>query len=597
MLAIDLEWPSETPHGQVPDLVSVAWANDTDSAVLTAAQDRKSIVDVVSAALSVGYVGQNCPGDLVALIRFEPQLLGSVLEAYNAGRIHDTMTREKRIDIAEGAYRRRGGYDLGSIAGRRANIIVDKSDPRRTRYGELVGLPLSEWPPDAVRYALLDAQSTWRVYRDQQPFERYMIGNDIHARAHFVLHLMSLRGIRVDTAAVHALARDIEVETKRLRQTLIDGGLARVEGSKKNPRVVRTPNAARKAIVELGSNRRTDKGLISVSKQALSGVVVPPGHPLYAYQELTTLTGTASKNLPPLRYPSITTSYDECVVTGRMSSRQTDDQPNATNLQNLPRTIDDPRTPTQGLLNRFRGCLIPSTGCTFGIVDYSSAELVTFADVEMAWFGESRMGDAIKAGRNLHEDFAETLVQAPYDARNPDHKQARQIAKVFNFGKLGGMGDVKFQVHLAQQTGIQLPVYRVKQITTAWKHKWGTDRYFRHIDRHQAGGRFTVVAPRTGFQRGGMTYTEACNFPFQSTAAVGLKVALWDLFRATLDGGPLTGSRIVLVVHDEIVMEHPDDRAESAFAIQKQIMVDSFGLVCPDVPISVEGKLAMRYGK
>lgn len=594
-IAIDLEWSSETPQGTIPHLVSVAWASDEGAGVLAGSHDRKQIVDTARASFRDGFVGHNCPGDIAALLLFEPSLMPDVMHAYIEGRIYDTMTREKRINIALGEHVPGVRYDLGSVAKRRANVAVDKNDPWRMRYGELAGVPISEWPQAAYQYALDDATATWAVYREQEQHADLLIGNDIHARSHWVTYLVGLRGVDVDREWVRALSRDVGTEVERLRGVLCGSGLARVGGSKKAPKIVRATKVARDLASQLGAADTTAKGLVSLSQKALAGLHLPTDHPLCAYQELATLTGTASKNLPCLQYPTITTQYDECISTGRMASRG-GREANATNLQNLPKPVKDPSTVTQALFNRFRGCLVPPPGYVFGVVDYASAELVTFADVEMAWFGDSKMGDAIRAGRNLHTDFAEVLIGGPYDASNPEHKTARAIAKVFNFGKLGGMGDEKFRAHIHTETGIGLPIDRVRTMTRAWKSTWGTERYFRHIDRHKSLGKFRIAAPRTGFIRGGMTYTEACNFPFQSTAAVGMKVAVWDLFSATHSMGPLRGAWISLIVHDEVVMCLPEVRAKEALVEQERIMIESFGRVCTGVPVGVEGSLQARYG-
>src|SRR5690606_7481986 len=90
--------------------------------------------------------------------------------AYVQGRIRDVATREKLIDIAEGQYYRRGQYNLGAIAERRAGLSVDKEFEGRTRFGDLYHVPIERWPADARAYAIGDAVATYATFVEQERF-------------------------------------------------------------------------------------------------------------------------------------------------------------------------------------------------------------------------------------------------------------------------------------------------------------------------------------------------------------------------------------------------------------------------------------------
>lgn len=94
----------------------------------------------------------------------------------------------------------------------------------------------------------------------------------------------------------------------------------------------------------------------------------------------------------------------------------------------------------------------------------------------------------------------------------------------------------------------------------------------------------------TGRVRAGLSYTEARNTPFQGLASDGAKVALYRLWEA--------GHRIVAFVHDEIVCEVPEGRAEGCRADIERTMIEAMSsvLAC-DIPVKVEGVVSERWVK
>lgn len=108
----------------------------------------------------------------------------------------------------------------------------------------------------------------------------------------------------------------------------------------------------------------------------------------------------------------------------------------------------------------------------------------------------------------------------------------------------------------------------------------------RYLDPHRAE-RLTsfTVTTRTGRVRANCSFCASRNTPFQGLAADGAKLALYDLVRQ--------GVRIVAFIHDEIVIEVPEDSDLDAAAEQlKRSMIDAMRLVCPDVPIEVSAPAA-----
>lgn len=102
---------------------------------------------------------------------------------------------------------------------------------------------------------------------------------------------------------------------------------------------------------------------------------------------------------------------------------------------------------------------------------------------------------------------------------------------------------------------------------------------------------WTSVETPTGRRRASVSFSQARNTPFQGLAADGAKLSLWRLYRE--------GFRTVAFVHDEVVVELPEDSDHSAEAEKVvQLMVSSMSEVMDsDIPVEVEFSLSRRWWK
>jgi DNA polymerase I-like protein with 3'-5' exonuclease and polymerase domains len=120
---------------------------------------------------------------------------------------------------------------------------------------------------------------------------------------------------------------------------------------------------------------------------------------------------------------------------------------------------------------------------------------------------------------------------------------------------------------------------------------------------------FDVVQPGSGRVRGGCFFTAACNTIFQGRAADGAKRAGWYLAQECYLGygklwpddgrarSPLYGSRPVLFVHDEFILEVPKATAHEATLRQSEVMIAGMKEVVPDVKVGTEYAIARRWYK
>lgn len=708
IVAVDTETELAGNRSPIPRLVCVSLANDHGVDVLHHTDPR--LLSIVVGALSSGVVFANAPFDLFVLWRhLGAELWPHIRAALEAGRVYDVLTREKLIDIAAGKHRKRGPYNLGAVADRRAGIKLNKSDPWRRRYGSLRDIPIKDWPIAAVEYSQLDAWATWRVYQEQERVRHARILGAIRdvfcdapaqARAHLALYAMTLRGIHTDPVRVEALDRLLSARIAGLEARALSEGarpgclacathtcpvhcLARYKYKIKRPSPVqRTKAAAQAALVEwcrtidrqVMRNDLTEAarmrgemvGSIALSKKALEAAGVPRGkwiehelrdkadptalaHPIEVYRMLGGLRASYSKNIPVLRHPIIRTRYDELVSSGRTSASgfkaqqkidDADDDESEDGLEDFDCELDEGDawvgTNTQNFDRDagFRECLIPPPGKRLGSTDYGALELVTDAQDELDLFGRSAIADVLRSGKDPHGAFAaEHILRIPYDTFDKsikEHGRARQLAKAWNFGKKGAMGESRFIEWAWVTYDVAITPDEHRKIDAIWHAARPEVRMSWNMikSRTQTGvddkGRpvYVVIQPRTERIRGGCGFPDASNSRFQGLGADVAKRAAWLLFCAGLDAGsPLHGCYQILFEHDAFstVIDGSVDHREWAkgtpnattaiergacaclgcrqLAEQERIMIMASAQLCPDVPMKVESTNAERYAK
>lgn len=598
-LAIDTETTLISEDEPIPRLVCATISDGSDSVGIVA--HDPDLESHLREAFRGRTIFANVGFDIPVILRRFPALYPDITSALEAGRVHDVILQAKMVDIAAGEKSKTRRYNLGALVERYLPEDVcrlDKSDPWRTRYADLLGVAWERWPDGARAYALEDARATALVWQALQFVRGRWSFDPAHdeprqVRAAVALAYQTARGICTDAARVDALDRRLEREILESAIVLEREGLARWGGTKKSPRLVRNTAAIQELIERVATERgvevpQTKRGA-STSESTIKSLGVPHGHPLAHAQRYGSLRTLRSKAIPPLRAPVVRTDYDPLLETGRTSARGSKLYP-STNLQNQPRS------------GGFRECLVPRPGCVFVISDWSMAELVALAQIQVWMFGRSALADALRDGRDPHAELGATIAGvASLDELEPsDRKRYRTLAKAPNFGYPGGLGVARFVAFVLGTYGIDLSQSEASALRDKWRRQWP-----EMVDYHRAIGDLldrcndTIVLGATGFARVA-SFTEGCNFLFQALAAACAKDSLWRLWREGSDpslGSPLYGSHQVLFVHDEHVTECEASSAERVRDRQEEIMVDAFAGLCPDVPVRVESSIVDRYQK
>ncbi|MCE3284263.1 MAG: polymerase [Steroidobacteraceae bacterium] len=295
------------------------------------------------------------------------------------------------------------------------------------------------------------------------------------------------------------------------------------------------------------------------------------------YRGLAKLRSTYTDKLPEQVNPRtgrVHTSYHQAVAaTGRLSSTDP-------NLQNIPiRTLEG---------RRIRQAFVAPPGHVLIAADYSQIELRIMAHLS----GDAGLLEAFASERDIHQaTAAEVFCGGALDQVTPDQ---RRVAKVINFGLMYGMS----AFGLARQLGIERGAAQ-QYVELYFRRYPGVKQYMdatRQMAREQGfvetvfGRRLYLPEIRSRNQQL-RAYAErsAINAPMQGTAADIIKRAMIEVHR-WLAGAPHT--RLIMQVHDELVLEVAEDRAEGLVHDLRRLMAAAAEL---RVPLRVEVGLGRNW--
>ncbi len=264
-----------------------------------------------------------------------------------------------------------------------------------------------------------------------------------------------------------------------------------------------------------------------------------------------------------------TTFHQAVASTGRLSSSDP-------NLQNIPI-----RTP---LGRRIRRAIVAGApDVTLVAADYSQIELRILAHVS----GDAHLREAFLAGADIHRDTAALVLHKDPADITPDE---RSMAKMVNFGIAYGMSDFGLSSranipraeakafidrYFATYSGISYYMLHIKE--TARKQGYVTTLLGRRREIPEL--RATNPSLRGAGER------MAINMPIQGTAADIMKIAMIRVDRRLRVEG--FGSRLLLQVHDELLLEVPREEVARLVPVLRETMEGALAL---DVPLTVDVK-------
>ena len=378
-----------------------------------------------------------------------------------------------------------------------------------------------------------------------------------------VLFAMEHRGVLVDRERLRTQSREF---ARQLQELLLQAH--REAGHEFN---IESPKQLQQILFErlqLPVRRKTPTGQPSTAEDVLEELAGSYALPriVLEYRALAKLKSTYTDKLPEQvneRTGRIHTNYAQAVAaTGRLSSVDP-------NLQNIPVRRPEGR--------RIRQAFIAPPGYLLLAADYSQIELRIMAHLS----GDESLRAAFAADRDVHQATAAEVFGVGLDAVTPDQ---RRTAKVINFGLIYGMSPFG----LARNLGIERGA--AQQYVERYFQRYPGVKRFMDETRAQArqiGYVETVFGRRLYLPdiRSGNTqlrqYAErsAINAPMQGTAADIIKRAM-----ITIDAWCTRGdapARLIMQVHDELVLEVREDAVEQVSAAVRERMVNAASLSVP----------------
>ena len=292
------------------------------------------------------------------------------------------------------------------------------------------------------------------------------------------------------------------------------------------------------------------------------------------HRELHKLKSTYIDALPALVASDgrVHTSFNQAVAaTGRLSSSDP-------NLQNIPIRTEQGRI--------IRKAFIADDGFALLSADYSQVELRILAHITQ----DETLIETFRRGADIHRATASRIFNIPEAEVSADQRRAM---KTINFGVLYGMSAFRLSNEL------NIPTGQAKDFIEAYFARYPKIQEYldRTLQEARQTGKVTTLFGRVryipeihnrSFTIRGNAERMATNAPIQGTAADLLKMAMISLDRRLDD--ERTDARMLLTVHDEIVIEAPESAAAKVAEIVKDTMENIYPLA---VPLAVDA----RWGK
>ena len=431
----------------------------------------------------------------------------------------------------------------------------------------------------ATQYSGEDSEMTLHVHQvlwpqlEASPRQREVYER-IEMPASAVLGRIERHGVLIDSALLARQSRDLAERMLAMEQEAY--ALAGQPFNMGSPKQIGEILFGR---LGLPVKKKTATGAPSTDEEVLQELAAD--YPLPArileHRSLSKLKGTYTDKLPQMVNPAtgrVHTHYAQAVaVTGRLSS-------NEPNLQNIPIRTAEGR--------RVREAFIAPPGWRIVSADYSQIELRIMAHIS----GDPGMTRAFAEGQDIHRATASEVFGVP-----PAEVSSRQrrYAKTINFGLIYGMG----AFGLAQSLGIEQKAAR-DYIDRYFARFAGVRRYMEETKARAAelgyvetvfGRRLVLPEIRggNGPRRAGAE-RQAINAPMQGTAADLIKLAMIAVQDA-LDRHAL-GSRMIMQVHDELVLEVPEAELDWARAEVPRLMA---GVASLTVPLLAEVGVGLNW--
>lgn len=402
-------------------------------------------------------------------------------------------------------------------------------------------------------------EKTLQKLKDSEQEKLYY---DIELPLVTVLADMQKEGIGVDRNSLHEFG---EMLSEKIKET--ESEIYKIAGLEFN---ISSPKQLGEVLFEkmqLKSKKKNKTGY-STSAEVLESLrgENPIIDLVLDYRRYTKLKSTYCDGLEAVisdKTKKIHSVFNQTVtVTGRISSTEP-------NLQNIPTRTE--------LGRELRKMFVASDGNVFVDADYSQIELRVLASLA----NDKAMTEAFLSGADIHRKTASEVLHIP---ESEVTKEQRSGAKAVNFGIVYGMGEFS----LAKDLGISVKEARnyiegylslysgVKDYMDNTKNQAKIDGFVKTMFNRI---RYLPELKSSNFNIRNFGERAAMNTPIQGTAADIIKLAMIKVHRRLKDEG--LKAKLILQVHDELIIESPIEEKEKVSALLKEEMENAVRLSVP----------------
>ncbi len=431
----------------------------------------------------------------------------------------------------------------------------------------------------AIAYAAEDADITWRLYEvlsaklgGSKALEKLFY--DLEMPLVTILARMEEEGIILCPQELRVYGRELELSLEALRKEIFElcGKEFNINSTKQLQQVLFEER-------KLQPIKRTKAGY-STDTSVLQRLAMedPVPEKILLHRGLGKLKSTYVDTLPgeinPYSGRIHTTFLQTGAATGRMACKNP-------NLQNIPVRDENGR--------RIRRAFRAADGKVFLSADYSQIELVVLAHLS----GDKGLKEAFLSGEDVHRKTAATIFKVPTDQVSPEQ---RRVAKTINFGVMYGMSSFRLSNEL------NIPRSEAQSFIDTYFEEYAGIREFVDATVSQAekdGGVYTLlkrfrpipeINSKNKMEKGGAIRV-AVNTRIQGSAADIVKRAMlgidWGLQEKGLQ------AKMILQVHDEIILEVPQEEVESCASLLRKVMEKAWIM---DLPLMVNIESGVNWG-
>ena len=430
----------------------------------------------------------------------------------------------------------------------------------------------------AVKYGSEDADFTWQLW---QIFEEELKKNnlfslftDLEMPILPILAQMEMTGIHIEKSELAEYSKDLSSQIEKLQSEIYDlvGHEFNIASPKQLQEVLFTERG-----LETGKKTKTGYSTDTAVLEELAEKDPVPAK-ILEFRKLSKLLSTYVDALPSLtdKNGRIHTNFIQTgTATGRLSSRDP-------NLQNIPVRDENGRKIRKAFDAEKNKLLISA--------DYSQIELVILAHLSK----DKNLCNAFLSGNDVHKATAAMIFGVSSEEVQPE---MRRTAKTINFGVIYGMSAFR----LARQLGISRTM--AKSFIDSYFATYSGVQEFINSTIEQAekegfvetiNGRRRYIKAINSANKSEKAAAEriAINTPIQGSAADIVKKAMIKVHAELSEKFP--EAKLLLQVHDELIVECPENQAEEVAKIMKTSMESVTQL---SVPLKVSVEIGKRWGE